>query len=463
MGGAVKKIVSVAIAVAIPFVAPAWGATLFPTLPGWASGAAVGVGVGAVSGAVGGGNIGRSALIGGLSGGIAGGFGGGSGGGGGGGAAPTPPPPPPPTAAAGTSQYSITAGGVPSLTAPIPTVTAPTAIAPTTTPFTVDYGLTSGFAPSTAAFGEGAFGTGLNIAAGEPTFSALRAGAGLDIGAQLSGATAAPAAGVGAVDYGLTGAAPGISPSAGLATPTSLTAGGATPSLSAMPTAATAATGAPTAGAVAAGAPAATAPLTAGQKAWEFTKSIGGDILKTGAVMYALGAGNVPGEIPEEMMAQYQQEFARLAEQNPEAYQQKLQEAQKFIQMASTFDPQYFGEEEARKAQIRGGRAKRAGLRGLTGRQRAAAERQFDIATGREAGTSYTQGAQRALTGQIQTTEAGLKLMPRPSDYTSLSNLSGLSNLYGNQATARRQYAQDIGALADLGAGIYEKGRTIYG
>ena len=213
---------------------------------------------------------------------------------------------------------------------------------------------------------------------------------------------------------------------------------------------------------VATQAPAAIAPLTAGQKALEFTKAIGGDLIKTAAMVYALGAANVPGKIPADQMAMYQEELERLARENPAAYQAQLNEAQKFLQQAEALDPDYFGQQRARSEQIRGARQKSAGLRGLTGRQRAAAERQYDIATGRAAGTAYESGAQTALTGQIQTRQAGLALMPKPSEYSTLSSLQNLGGIYQNQATARRQYAQDVGMFADLGASIYDKGRSIY-
>jgi hypothetical protein len=280
-----------------------------------------------------------------------------------------------------------------------------------------------------------------------------------------------PASGLGPIDYSVASAP---ATTAGLSAPTvatsgvdySLTAGGATPTLSAAasapsmaPASAPMVTGG-VSGAVAQQA-AAAAPLT-GQKALEFTKAIGGDLIKTAAMVYALGAANVPGEIPADQMAMYQEELERLARENPAAYQAQLNEAQKFLQQAEALDPDYFGQQRARSEQIRGARQKSAGLRGLTGRQRAAAERQYDIATGRAAGTAYESGAQTALTGQLQTRQAGLALMPKPSEYSTLSSLQNLGGIYQNQATARRQYAQDVGMFADLGASIYDKGRNIY-
>ena len=431
MSKSVKKVVAVVAAIAIPYVAPQIAASI--GLSSAIGAAAANTATGAVLGAGIAKATGGNPIIGAIGGGAGGYFGGG------GGDIFAGPPAPAGTGISPTVTGSGTGLATPSVT---PTVAPTTVLSPTVGMTPVDYSLAGGgVAPSFGLSGaEGFQAATFDVT---PSVTGLTAApATTDFGTQLSGVTASPAVTeVGPVDYGLTAGTTAAAPSAGLATP----------SLNAMPTATTAAATA-----------AATAPITFGEKAWEFTKSVGGDLLKTGAVLAAIGQPNIPGEIPADLLAQYEQDFARLAEENPQAYQQKIQEAQKFIQMASTFDPQYFGEEEARKAQIRGARSKRAGLRGLTGRQRAAAERQFDIATGREAGTSYTQGAQRALTGQIQTTEAGLKLMPRPSDYTLTGAYGNLGNIYAGQATARRNYNTDISDLADQATSIYNKGRDIF-
>jgi hypothetical protein len=342
----------------------------------------------------------------------------------------------------------------------------------TTTLAPADYSLTGGLAAPSSGLSFGG-AEGLQAAAFDvaPSAASLSTTAATDFGAQLSGA-APGAAGFTPVDYGITGAPPSASTAATTFAPADYSLSGT----AAAPSAAAPSAAAPTAGLATGGAMgsapgsgisttatgAAIAPTTLGEKAWAFTKSVGGDLLKTAAVLTAIGQPDIPGEIPADLLAQYEQDFARLAQENPAAYQAKLQEAQKFLQMASTFDPQYFGEEEARKAQIRGARAKREGLRGLTGRERAAAERKFDLETGRSSGTSYTQGAQRALTSQIQTTEAGLKLMPRPSEYTLTGAYGDIGKIYAGQAGARRQYASDIGDLADQATSIYNKGRDIF-
>lgn len=461
MGRKVKRVVAVVAAIAIPYLAPKIASVVFTS--GAISAAAANTITGAALGAATSAATGGDPLIGAVTGGAGGYFGGG------GGDIFGPGTPTGGGASASGVNYSVTGGGA------TPTLTPPTA-APTTIPMTttlapVDYSLTGGLAAPSSGLSFGG-AEGLQAAAFDvaPSAAGLSTTAATDFGAQLSG-TAPGAAGFTPVDYGITGAPPSqllasndVTRFAPADYSLSGTAAGV-PS-AAAPTAGLATGGAmgpaPGSGISTTAAGAAIAPTTLGEKAWAFTKSVGGDLLKTAAVLTAIGQPNIPGEIPSDLLAQYEQDFARLAQENPAAYQAKLQEAQKFLQMASAFDPQYFGEEEARKAQIRGARAKREGLRGLTGRQRAAAERQFDLETGRSAGTSYTQGAQRALTGQIQTQEAGLKLMPRPSDYTLTGAYGDLGNIYAGQATARRQYASDIGNLADQATSIYNKGRDIF-
>ena len=481
MGRSAKTIIAVVAAIAIPYVAPQIAGTLFASST--LSAAAANTITGAVLGAATSAATGGDPLMGAVTGGAGGYYGGGGG---------------DIFATRGaTTGISPTAAGASGITAP--TTVAPPPVSAVTAPAPIDYS-------NILSQGVSAGGEGFSLAGGTTTgFTGAGAGAaGLnysDFGTQLSGPTTSAASGLGPIDYGLTttpsagfsapatsasAAASGLGPidysvasapatTAGLSAPTvatsgvdySLTAGGATPTLSAAasapsmaPASAPMVTGG-VSGAVAQQA-AAAAPLTAGQKALEFTKAIGGDLIKTAAMVYALGAANVPGEIPADQMAMYQEELERLARENPAAYQAQLNEAQKFLQQAEALDPDYFGQQRARSEQIRGARQKSAGLRGLTGRQRAAAERQYDIATGRATGTAYESGAQTALTGQLQTRQAGLALMPKPSEYSTLSSLQNLGGIYQNQATARRQYAQDVGMFADLGASIYDKGRNIY-
>lgn len=456
MGRRTRRFLGVVAAIAVPFAAPAVAAAI--GVSSTVGIAATGAALGATAAAATGGDPLMGAVVGGVG-------------------SYLNAPSPTTTTPAGTG-LTTSATGTSGITAPGVTPTTAAVPSTITTMPTTDYS-------NILSQGVSAGGEGFSLAGGTTGFTGAGAGAaGLnysDFGTQLSGPTTSTSAasGLGSIDYGFTTtpsagfSAPGIpisSPSAPTASLAGgvpgaeygLTTGGTLAAASPMATAAAPVTAGGVPGAAAQQA-AATAPLTAGQKALEFTKSIGGDLIKTAAMVYALGAGNVPGEIPADQMAMYEEELRRLAEQNPQAYQAQLNEAQKFLQQAEALDPDYFGQQRARSEQIRGARQKSAGLRGLTGRQRAAAERQYDIATGRAAGTAYESGAQTALTGQIQTRQAGLALMPKPSEYSTLSSLQNLGGIYRDQATARRQYAQDIGGLADLGAGIYDKGRSIYG
>ena len=470
MGGSAKRVIAVVAAIAIPYLAPKIAPLVFTSgavsaaAANTITGAALGFGVAKATGG--------DPLLGAIGGGAGGYFSGGGGDIFG------------PGTSAGTSSIDSIASGFsgdpmnPMTTTLAPAdysltggTAAPTTIPMTTTLAPADYSLTGGLAAPSSGLSFGG-AEGLQAAAFDvaPSAAGLSTTAATDFGAQLSGA-APGAAGFTPVDYGITGAPP----SQLLASNDVTTFAPADYSLSGtaagVPSAAAPGAGlatgsamgsAPGSGISTTATGAAIAPTTLGEKAWAFTKSVGGDLLKTAAVLTAIGQPDIPGEIPADLLAQYEQDFARLAQENPAAYQAKLQEAQKFLQMASTFDPQYYGEEEARKAQIRGARAKREGLRGLTGRDRAAAERKFDLETGRSSGTSYTQGAQRALTSQIQTTEAGLKLMPRPSEYTLTGAYGDIGKIYAGQAGARRQYATDIGNLADQATSIYNKGRDIF-
>jgi hypothetical protein len=170
----------------------------------------------------------------------------------------------------------------------------------------------------------------------------------------------------------------------------------------------------------------------------------------------ALGSAALAGKgvSPEEqyLLDAQKEELEWLRENNPEAYEMRLREAQKLLGMSEQFDPEYFGLQSARAAQIRGARSKRAGLRGLTGQSRAVAERQLDIATGRETGTAYDVGAQRALQGRIQTQQAGLQLMPTPSGYTT--SFGPLQTAYSAADARRRQAARDTSELFGSITGI---------
>jgi hypothetical protein len=146
----------------------------------------------------------------------------------------------------------------------------------------------------------------------------------------------------------------------------------------------------------------------------------------------------------QQLLAAERADLERLRTENEALFRERLTAAQNLIGDSRYFDPEYFGLQRARQSQIAGARAKRAGLRGLRGRQRDIAERQFDIETARTTGSAYDVGAQAATTGRLQTQQAGLSLMP--STFPSVS-YTGLRGAYDTAAQRRSERQSDIGKL----------------
>jgi hypothetical protein len=476
-GGSAKKViktvVSIAAAVAIPFVAPAIASSIgLSTTIGAAlgtsaaassaiGGALVGAGLGAVKGAVLGEDIRSSALMGGLGGGISGYGYTSPGAGGAGGISPT-------TSGQGltaTGGQGISLSGGQGLLAPS-TGQGITAGMQTSAPLSgvssamapVDYGLTAGMSPSYGFTGAGTYGLQA------PTSY-------YDIGAALSSGTP--------VDYGL---AAGMSPYTGGLSVTSTapsgamqttTAGGTstTPSYT-SPTTATSSYTAPTttstdygltsgtSTAGTGGATGATGTATADQPWYQ---QVGSkimdkfsdpeklaDLTLRAAGMLAGSALSTQGLTPEEMEAlnSYTEELRRLQETDQALFNQRLEQAQNLLGESKYFDPEYFGLQRARRTQTAGARAKRAGLRGLSGERRAAEARRFDLATARDVGSSFDQGYLSGIQGRLQTQQAGLNAMPSaPSSAYAASEYNALTKAYADAEARNRQQQQDIGSL----------------
>jgi hypothetical protein len=139
-------------------------------------------------------------------------------------------------------------------------------------------------------------------------------------------------------------------------------------------------------------------------------------------------------------------ELRALQQSNKLLFDQKLQAAQDLIGESKYFDPEYFGLQRARKTQLAGAKAKQRGLRGLTGARRAAAERRFDLATGRDTGSAFDQGFGAGVTGRTQTLQAGLSGMP---GYLTGSD-AGYTNIYNQYAAADRRSRARSGDIGDL-------------
>ena len=165
------------------------------------------------------------------------------------------------------------------------------------------------------------------------------------------------------------------------------------------------------------------------------------------------GASALGGLSAEEqaLVLEMRDELAALREQNANLFNQRLQQAYALIGDVDYFDPEYFGLQSARRAQLQAARAKQAGLRGLTGEERAAEARRYDLETGRSTGTAYDVGYGTGLGARAQARQAGIEAMP--SFYPSvLSELGTLQNIYRG-GSARAALAAE--ARRDKTAGLF--------
>ena len=135
------------------------------------------------------------------------------------------------------------------------------------------------------------------------------------------------------------------------------------------------------------------------------------------------------------------EELRGLQATNQALFNEKLQAAQNLIGESKYFDPEYFGLQSARRAQLAGARAKQAGLRGLTGDRREAESRRFDLATGRDTGTAFDTGYRTGVLGRLQTTQAGLSGMPGPMPYQTPATDAMIAGQAINRARRREDEA----------------------
>ena len=441
MGGSARRVVAVVAAVTIPFVAPAIATSigLSSAIGAAAANTVVGGTLGAISAKASGGNP----LIGAVTGGVGGYFGGG------GGdlfAGPT----------VGTQQAQMLAAQDAAFgLTPSASSTALGYQAPVTAPITTAVGTGTQQAGMLSAQDAA---LGLTPSASS-TALGYQAPVG-DFGTALSGgaSTTQQAQMLAAQDAAL-----GLTPSAS-STATGYQAPTAATQQAQMLAAQDAAFGPSVASssATAYQAPVATAPTTAAGAPTTFTeaiKRVPGAIAekfkdpKALADMTLRAAGQLAGaalagdglsDEEKQLLAAERSDLERLRSENETLFRERVSAAQNLIGESRYFDPEYFGLQRARQAQIAGARSKRAGLRGLRGRQRNVAERQFDIETARTTGSAYDVGAQAATTGRLQTQQAGLSLMP--STFPSVG-YAGLRGAYESADKRRRQTAGDVANL----------------
>ena len=157
-------------------------------------------------------------------------------------------------------------------------------------------------------------------------------------------------------------------------------------------------------------------------------------------------AGSGLSKEEQALLDQQTEQLRKLQQENEGLFRQRLEQAQNLLGESKYFDPEYFGLQRARQAQVGGAIAKRAGLRGLEGTGRAAAGRRYDIETGRRTGTAYDVGYGTGVQGRLGTMQAGLSAMP--TAYPSLSTeYSALRSAYEGGARRSRERAGDVGSL----------------
>jgi hypothetical protein len=159
-------------------------------------------------------------------------------------------------------------------------------------------------------------------------------------------------------------------------------------------------------------------------------------------------------EIPQgeqDMLNAQVAELQKLRDSNEALFKQRLEQAQSLIGESKYFDPEYFGLQRARRAQLSAGRAKRAGLRGLTGAAREAEARRFDLAAGRDVGTAYDVGYGQGISGRLQTQQAGLAAMPAAYPGSAFDAGSSLMTQYASATNrARTQSERERQAAGSL-------------
>ena len=438
MSKGVKMALGVAAAIAIPFAAPALAGMIGASLGISAAtfgmsaavgatlgSAAVGAALGAASSAVLGQNIGRGALMGGIGGGI-GGF--------------ASAPDVTSVAGSGASLPSMGGGtglvGTPDVTFGAQSIGANLGGTGLAAPgAATGTGLTSGFGGGTGltlpSIGYTAPGATFATAPSS-TFLSGPTGAGGGTGLTMPTSTAAytPSAGL----SGTTSASlPSMGGGTGLTIPTSLAS-----------TAPTAVAGAaqPTTFMEALRA----VPQTIASK-FSDPKALADLTLRAaGQLAGSALAGDGLSSEERGLLNQQTEELRNLQTNNVALFNERLEQARGLVGESKYFDPEYFGLQRARRTQIAGATAKRAGLRGLEGKRRTAEGRRFDLATSRDTGTAFDQGFGTGVVGRLQTQQAGLSLYP--GSYPSSSGAyNSLSNAYtaANRRTTEQQ--RDIGSL----------------
>lgn len=165
-----------------------------------------------------------------------------------------------------------------------------------------------------------------------------------------------------------------------------------------------------------------------------------------GMVVPTLLAAGLVGTPGGEITGAQQAELARAQGFNAALTQQRMDQANKLIEEAGYYDPEYMARQAAEAAMIRGGIQETEGTRGLTGERLAAERRRYRLGTARTAGAAYQQGYGTGVGARLQARQAGIQSLPSQYPTTSAESSAALRDRLAADE-ARRTEEADLAAL----------------
>jgi len=179
--------------------------------------------------------------------------------------------------------------------------------------------------------------------------------------------------------------------------------------------------------------------------------AIGAGGLNLGAVAPGLAAAGLVGTPGAAITRAQQAELARAQNVNAAITQQRLDQANKLIDEAAYYDPEYMARQAAEAAKIRGGIQETEGTRGLTGERLAAERRRYRLGTARTAGSAYQQGYGTGVSARTQTRQAGIQSLP--TEYPTTTGESSMTLADRFRADEARR-SQEAGLAALFGQAL---------
>jgi hypothetical protein len=169
--------------------------------------------------------------------------------------------------------------------------------------------------------------------------------------------------------------------------------------------------------------------------------AVGAGGLNLGAVAPGLVAAGLTSTPGAAITRAQQAELARAQNVNAALTQQRLDQANRLIDEAAYYDPEYMARQAAEAAKIRGGIQETEGTRGLTGERLAAERRRYRLGTARTAGSAYQQGYGTGVSARTQTRQAGIQSIPTNYPTTTGESSTTLANKFMADEARRSQEA----------------------